>query len=230
MVRIAIIDLATMPAPHLDKFESVSTLVIDWLGPHLPEAELVPFDVKAGVPLPRPEAFDGIILPGSEMGVYDQPPWMEALRAFLLDVRAARTPIYGICFGHQMMAHTYGGQAEKADAGFCLGVRTFTDKSGGQIVGHVAHQDQVTQAPPDARITASAAYCPVGALDYDFPAMSTQFHPEYSPGVIAGIADVLDGQLMTSEEAEAARAASVESRVRQDLFAAEVAAFFRRYI
>lgn len=87
-------------------------------------------------------------------------------------------PVFGICFGHQIMADVYGGKAEKAEIGNVVGARGF-DYGGSSVDAFVWHQDQVTQVPPSARVTGSADHCPVGALDYDFPARSVQFHPEY---------------------------------------------------
>jgi GMP synthase-like glutamine amidotransferase len=75
--------------------------------------------------LPKLDSFDGLIVPGSEHGVYDNRPWMAPLRNLLLETKKAGKPIYGICFGHQMMAGTFGGKAEKSQIGNVVGVRQF---------------------------------------------------------------------------------------------------------
>ncbi|WP_146347155.1 type 1 glutamine amidotransferase [Phaeobacter marinintestinus] len=230
MARIAIIDVAALPAPHLDGFGSVADMVTTWLGPHLPEADLIGVDVVGGAALPTVNAFDGFILPGSEAGVYDERDWMDPLRDLLLHIRTAGKPVYGICFGHQMMAHSYGGAARKEDKGFCLGARDFTSDQGDTITGHVSHQDQVVTVPPGATVQASADYCPVAALSYDFPAMSTQFHPEYPPDFIRAIADLLENDLMTPDQVQAARQSLSARPVAQDLFAEKVAGFFRAHL
>ena len=85
--------------------------------------------------------------------------------------------MFGICFGHQIMADIFGGKAAKSDKGFITGSRRFNDR-GTNVNAYLAHQDQVTEVPPNAEVIASAAHCPVAALSYDFPALSVQFHPE----------------------------------------------------
>ena len=62
---------------------------------------------------------------GSEHGVYDSRPWMSPLRKLLLETKKAGKPICGICFGHQMMADTFVGKAEKSQIGNVVGVRQF---------------------------------------------------------------------------------------------------------
>jgi len=117
-MRIAILDLTTHSEPMLSGLPKVGIQIEKWLSPALPEATF-------SSTVPALGTFDGVVVSGSEFGVYDQTPWMQPLRAFLLAVKAAGKPIFGICFGHQLMADTFGGKAEKTDSGFAVGVRAF---------------------------------------------------------------------------------------------------------
>ncbi|MEM7544880.1 MAG: type 1 glutamine amidotransferase [Pseudomonadota bacterium] len=226
-MNIAILDLCS-PDPIFDSHGTASELSANWLGPHLPEAALTRIVISGGAPLPAVEEYDGYVLTGSEKGVYDDTPWMEPLKAFLRDLKAACRPVYGICFGHQVMAEAYGGKAEKADKGMVVGALKF-DTCDGSVNAIAMHQDQVTGVPPGARVTASAAYCPVAALAYDFPALSTQFHPEYTPGLVDDALVAFEGHLLSSAEADAARK-TMAIDVPEDLYVAEVADFFRRNV
>ena len=208
-----------------EKYGSVANTVTNWIKPHLPEAEFIPVHIAVGEAPSKPEDVDGVIVSGSEKGVYDDTPWMQPLRDSLVDLREAGVPVFGICFGHQIMADVYGGKAEKVDQGFITGARKF-DMDGNHTPAYVAHQDQVTTVPPQAHVIASAPYCPAAALSYDFPAMSVQFHPEYSDGFTHDLIDMFGEQLMTPEQIEAARA-TIDGSVNKDLFGAEAAAFFR---
>ena len=204
--------------------------IISWLSPALAEGAFRWYDIEQnGEDLPGLKAFDGVVLSGSEHGVYDATPWNQPVRTFLLNCRAAGKPIFGICFGHQMMADTFGGHAEKAKVGVTVGARTFQF---GEISkdAHVWHQDQVTIVPPGARITASASYCPVGALEYDFPATSVQFHPEYSEYQLCEIFKRTRDNFLTGAQADGAIESFARSDVRSDLMAKETAAFFRKYL
>ncbi len=72
--------------------------------------------------LPDPARLEGVLITGSAAGVYDDLPWLEPLRAFIRATYAARTPMLGICFGHQIMADALGGDVRKVGKG--VGSRT----------------------------------------------------------------------------------------------------------
>ena len=114
-MRIAVLDLTTHPEPLLSGKPRVYEQLIAWISQGLPEAEYLPYDIAENhAPLPDVADFDGLLLSGSEFGVYDDTPWMAPLRQLLCDTKAAGKPIYGVCFGHQLMAEVFGGKAEKS--------------------------------------------------------------------------------------------------------------------
>lgn len=228
-MRIAILDLTTHPEPLLSGLPTAGRMIEAWLSPAMPEADLRIVDVaNEGAPLPALDDFDGVVLSGSEVGVYDETPWMAPLRAFLHAVRAAGKPVYGICFGHQIMADTWGGKAEKAATGIAVGACSF-EVEGETVDAHVWHKDQVTAVPPGARVTGSAGHCPVGALAYDFPARSVQFHPELTEGELRTLFARGRGVLIEGEQADAAVASFARAQVAVDLQAREAAEFFRAH-
>nr|WP_281403159.1 type 1 glutamine amidotransferase [Sulfitobacter aestuariivivens] len=184
-------------------------------------------DIVEGDPLPGPEDYDGYVLSGSDKGVYDDTPWMQPLRNWLIETKSAGKPIFGVCFGHQIMADVFGGKAEKVGAPE-IGVRAF-DIEGKTVTGHVWHQDQVTKVPPDAHVIGSADYCPVAALAYDFPAMSVQFHPEYTPDYVSTFLRRSKGDVLSDYDTDKAVAEFDASDVSADLFAQQAASFFRAY-
>lgn len=227
-MRIAILDCATWISPELERFDNIGTMISAWLSPCMMHHRLIRVAVGDGDAVPAQQDYDGFIVSGSELGVYDNPQWMMPMRALLLDIKKAQKPILGICFGHQLMADTYGGRAEKA-AGWAAGIRQFTVE-GERFHAHVLHGDQVTEAPPDSRITGSAEHCPIGALAYDFPAMSVQFHPEYPRHFVTGVIDLIQDELLSAGEGETARQSmKPENTVKPDLFAERIAAFFDQH-
>lgn len=223
-MKITVYDCVTGDA-LTEKHGPCSDQVIRWIAPHLPEARFEAVHIAGGAMAVDAGKTDGIIISGSEKGVYDTPAWMLPLRENLAAHRAHGTPMFGICFGHQIMADLFGGRAEKADKGFVVGARQF-EMAAAEAPAFVAHQDQVTKVPPDATVLASSAYCPVAALAYDFPAASVQFHPEYDAAFTRELIDAFGRPLMSAEEVAAAHA-SVTDDVAPDLFAATAAELFR---
>jgi GMP synthase-like glutamine amidotransferase len=229
-VRIAILDFTGHPLPLLDGLPRAGELIIDWLSPSLPEASYSWYDVEQnGQALPKVGDFDGLLISGSEHGVYDTTLWNRPLRRLLIETKNLGSPIFGICFGHQIMADTFGGRAEKTEVGVVIGAREFNYDTK-SVEAHVWHKDQVTIVPPEARITASADYCQVGALEYKFPAASVQFHPEYTEYQLCEIFHRGRDHFLTGEQADCAVDSLREANVRRDLISKETAEFYRKYL
>ena len=224
-MRIAVLDLCVWLPEYQHDQAKFGELLAAWAGRDLKEADFSVIYVVEGDALPDVDAFDGYIISGSDKGVYDETPWMAPLRDWLQAAKAVGKPLFGVCFGHQIMADVFGGKAEKVGPAE-VGVRRF-EIDGSAVTGHVWHQDQVTKVPPGARVIGSADYCPVAALAYDFPAMSVQFHPEYAPEYVSTFLRRSRGQVLSEQETDKAVAELDASDVSGDLFAAQAGAFFR---
>ncbi len=226
-MKLAILDLCIWLPEYQSGQAKFGDVLATWAARGVPDADLHVIDVVEGDTLPDINAYDGYILSGSDKGVYDDAPWMDDLRVFLNAARDAQKPLFGVCFGHQIMAEVFGGKAEKVgDAE--VGVRAF-EIDGIQHNGHVWHQDQVTKVPPDATVIASADYCPVGALAYDFPAMSVQFHPEYPADYVSTFLRRSRGAILSAEQGDAAIEELDQSDVSADLFSQQMGDFFRSH-
>jgi len=66
----------------------------------------------AGDALPASETFDGLVVMGGPMGIYDHDeyPWLPEEKEFLQKVVDRNTPIIGICLGAQLLADVLGGK------------------------------------------------------------------------------------------------------------------------
>ena len=184
-MKLAILETGTPPEPLLERFGRYPAMFERLLGNGFDYSS---YDVPAGELLAVPGGHDAYLITGSPAGVYDPLPWIGELAAFL---RAAdrSTKMVGICFGHQLLAETFGGHVEKADKGWGVGLHSYPIVLREPWMDEVqsvsvpaSHQDQVVLQPPNTEILASSLFTPYAALAWrDRNAISFQFHPEFEP-------------------------------------------------
>ncbi|MBP9897819.1 MAG: glutamine-hydrolyzing GMP synthase, partial [Gemmatimonadales bacterium] len=124
----------------------------------------------------------GIILSGGPNSVYgDGVPTADPA---LLELGI---PIFGVCYGMQLLAHLSGGsvvRASRREYGRADVTIGDGDLFAGFVVGAttpvwMSHGDHVDEAPPGWRVTASSENSPVAAIQHlSKPLYAVQFHPE----------------------------------------------------
>ncbi|MBA4803987.1 MAG: type 1 glutamine amidotransferase [Brevundimonas sp.] len=190
MTRIAILETGAPPADLRAEHGDYPSMFRALLGPGF---DVAVFDVQAGE-LPDPAAFDGAIITGSPAGVYEDHAWIPPLLDWIRSARG-RVRLVGICFGHQAMAQALGGRVEKSDRGWGVGLHSYDVRAGEPwmqppaafIAIPVSHQDQVVEAPVDARVTLASDFAPFAGLAWGTDAISFQCHPEFSPAYAAAL-------------------------------------------
>lgn len=159
--------------------------------------------VSDGAAFPDPGALEAIVITGSAAGVYDELPWLEPLRAFIREAYARKTPMVGICFGHQIMADALGGDVRKSEKGWGLGRHVyevvgrpgFMDDAPVTLSIACSHQDQVIAPPADAEVILRTEFAPNAGLYYaNGAAMSLQPHPEFDADYAAALAELRRGK------------------------------------
>ncbi|MEM9240153.1 MAG: type 1 glutamine amidotransferase [Pseudomonadota bacterium] len=175
-LRIAIIVADEPWDEFYEKFGTYASFFVDWMRPVLPDAAFEAINVVGGMALPRdPGMYDGYLISGSRYGVYDDQPWLQPLRDFLRRARDLHRPMGGVCFGHQIMAEAFGSDVGKSPDGYVMGVETYGSKG-----AYALHQDQVFTVPEGAATVMSSPRCDIGRIEYAFPALSVQHHPEFT--------------------------------------------------
>ena len=123
-MRIAILDLTQHPLPLLSGIRRAGERIMDWISPDFFDTKFEIFDIAAGVDqVPSMRNFDALIVSGSEKSVYDDICWHDDVSNVLHESREMGKPIFGICFGHQIMASTFGGEVRRSSGDAFIGVK-----------------------------------------------------------------------------------------------------------
>ena len=78
-------------------------------------------NVERGEALPAREGFAGVHRHRLGAMVTERPDWSERSAAWLRDAAHAGMPLFGICYGHQLLAHALGGEVGYNPAGREMG-------------------------------------------------------------------------------------------------------------
>jgi GMP synthase-like glutamine amidotransferase len=153
---------------------------------------------------------DAYLITGSPHGVYDQLDYMHNIGNFA-HAAVQKKPFIGVCFGHQLLAHAFGGKVEKSDKGWGVGIHRYeiTDRpdwldleiNGLQTIA--MHQDQVTFSPPGAKVIAGSSFCPNGLLQFAENVLTLQTHPEMKEGKARDLIDIRSEKIGAAKSAEA---------------------------
>lgn len=169
----------------------------DWVTAALAgvDAPLTVIHPAAGQPLPEPAALRGAVLTGSWAMVTDREPWSERTAQWLRLARQAQLPLLGICYGHQLMAHAFGGVVDYHPRGREIGRHAVTRLPAAaadplladlpaRFAAHLTHEQSVLRPPAGATVLAASAHDPHQILRYGPRALSVQFHPEFTAALM----------------------------------------------
>ena len=162
--------------------------IVERLGLPWERIELVV--VYEGETLPDPHEPAGVVVTGSSALVSAREPWSERTAAWLRGAVATGTPLLGICYGHQLLAHALGGRVGRNPRGREIGTVALELHAaaredpllGGlpvQMKVQATHVESVLELPPGARLLASSASDPHQAFACGERAWGVQFHPEF---------------------------------------------------
>jgi GMP synthase (glutamine-hydrolysing) len=132
-----------------------------------------------------------VLVTGSGAMVTERREWSERSAAWLREAAHAGTPVFGICYGHQLLAHALGGEVgdnpsgrEMGTVGIELHPHASDDPLFGNLpprfVAQATHLQSVLQAPEGARVLARSALDDCHAFRWGESAWGVQFHPEFS--------------------------------------------------
>jgi len=177
----------------------------DLLRDLLPEAVVdicYPADPGANLPIGGLEGYDGVAITGSALNVYDGGPAIAPQIELTREVLKSKTPLFGSCWGLQLITVAAGGAVRANPKGREIGVgRRIALTSAGRehpmYAGKVpvfdavtVHLDEVETLAPGTTVLATNAQSAVQAAEITVDgavAWAVQYHPEFSLADMAAI-------------------------------------------
>jgi GMP synthase (glutamine-hydrolysing) len=154
-------------------------------------------NVEAGDPLPAHAGYAGVLITGSGAMVTDRHGWSERTADWLRGGLDAGLPVFGICYGHQLIAHALGGEVGDNPTGREMGtVPVDLHPEAAQDIlfaplparfaVQVTHLQTVLRPPADAAVLAKSEQDACQAFRWRDHAWGVQFHPEFSAAHMRG--------------------------------------------
>jgi GMP synthase (glutamine-hydrolysing) len=171
----------------------------------LPEAVVdicYPADPGANLPIGGLESYDGVAITGSALNVYDGGPSIAPQIELAREVLKSKTPLFGSCWGLQLITVAAGGTVRANPKGREIGVgRRIALTSAGRehpmyagkapvFDAVTVHLDEVETLAPGTTVLATNAQSGVQAAEITVDgavAWAVQYHPEFSLADMAAI-------------------------------------------
>ena len=148
-------------------------------------------DVQRGDALPSREGFAGTIVTGSAAMVTERHDWSERSAGWLREAAHAGLPLFGICYGHQLIAHALGGEVGDNPNGREMGTVCIELADAARedplfaglpvrFPAQATHLQSVLRPPPGATVLARNPHDACHAYRWGDQAWGVQFHPEFA--------------------------------------------------
>lgn len=120
-MKIGVLRAGPVNPDLVGQFGEYDKVFRDYLGPRYDDLSFEGWAIYEHDFPASPEDADAWIISGSRYGVYEDHDWIEPFKALIRDIAAAKRPLIGVCFGHQIMAEALGGETVKWPGGWGIG-------------------------------------------------------------------------------------------------------------
>jgi GMP synthase (glutamine-hydrolysing) len=183
------------PAPSLRRYGSFAHWIRVAAG--LRAEQAVVYRVIDGHALPQRDGFAGALITGSGAMVTERLDWSERSAGWLRDAAHAGMPLFGICYGHQLLAHALGGEVGYNPVGREMGtVRIERNDAAADdplfgalprdFDAHATHLQSVVRLPEGAVGLARSEKDGCHAFRWGKATWGVQFHPEFNTAMMRG--------------------------------------------
>ena len=166
-------------------------------GRGLAPQDIVIVRVDAGKTLPAAQGVDAAVITGSGAMVSERLEWSERTADWLHAAAQKGLPMLGVCYGHQLLAHAFGGHVDYNPRGREIGtveVECLPVAANDPLLGvlpsrfsaQATHLQSVLRPPSDAVVLARSALDDCQAVRYAAHVWGVQFHPEFSASHMRG--------------------------------------------
>jgi GMP synthase (glutamine-hydrolysing) len=153
--------------------------------------------VDIGQALPPQRDIAAVVITGSGAMVSERLDWSECTADWLRTAADANVPMLGVCYGHQLLAHAFGGHVDYNPRGREIGtvdIQCLPAAADDVLFGalpqvfraHATHLQSVLKPPPEAAVLARSALDDCQAVRYAPGVWGVQFHPEFSVAHMRG--------------------------------------------
>ncbi|HJU14985.1 MAG TPA: type 1 glutamine amidotransferase [Stellaceae bacterium] len=182
---------------------------------HRPGIRCMQLNIADGEALPFGTAlsdFDGVMIPGSPLHIYDPTPCVTRQIDFARAAFAAGVPVWGSCWGLQLAAVALGGAVRRNPRGRELPIaRAITVTEAGRAHPLLAsrpavfdalcsHLDEIETLPPSSQVLAANELSAIQAIATQTPwrgsFVGTQYHPEHTLAVSAALIEMRAAELV----------------------------------
>ena len=186
-MKIGILLVGRASEDLVDKYGTYAEMLINLINSDEKLFKFKTFNILDGIfPLNHNDC-DGWIVTGSPHGVYEEHSWIPIVSQLIKDIYDNKLPIFGVCFGHQLIAQALGGNVEKSTKGWGLGLHTYQinnktnymDNLSSEVTLNICHQDQVLSPPNGATVYAKSDFCENAGFYIKDKVLTMQAHPEF---------------------------------------------------
>jgi GMP synthase (glutamine-hydrolysing) len=182
---------------------------------HHPDIRCTPLNIADGEALPLGTAladFDGVMLPGSPLHIYDRTSSVTRQIDFARAIFAAGVPVWGSCWGLQLATVALGGSVRRNPRGRELPIaRAITVTEAGRAHPLLAsrpavfdalcsHLDEIETLPSNSQVLAANKLSSIQAIATKTPCggsfLGTQYHPEHTLAVSAALIEMRATELV----------------------------------